>query len=89
MPQFDIAHIKVQGKDVILIALDSLFGQKTNAEKKEALAEFELRCHAAGLSGGVAILWRGGFIGPENWRPFLRSIDINYAVANRNRTISW
>lgn len=89
MPKFDIAHIKVQGKDVILFALDRQFGQQSNSDKQDVLAEFQMRCGAAGLRGGVAILWDGGFIGPENWRPYLRSIDLNYVIANRNRSISW
>jgi hypothetical protein len=93
MPRYQIADIKVQGHDVILVALEAAFGRKPENEKQRSLAEFQLRCRGAGLRGGVAILWPTGaqthFMGPANWRSYLQSIDLTYAVANRNRWIEW
>lgn len=94
MPRYEIAHLQVQGQDAILIALDRGFALKSDAEKEEIREEFQMRCRSAGLRGHVALVWDAGggsmgFIGPPNWRSYLRSINVAYAIANRNRYIEW
>lgn len=93
MPRYEVAHIREQGQDIILIALDESFGRQSEADRQAALLEFTMRCRAAGLRGHVAILWPVGaqthFIGPQNWHRYLESINLAYAISQRNRWISW
>ncbi len=93
MPSFDLAHLNQQGQNMLLFALDSNFGNKTNGDQNAILNELEDRAHAAGLAGRAAIFWRHGshehFMGPKPWHPFLRSLSVNDVLRNTNKTISW
>jgi hypothetical protein len=92
MASFDVAHVRVQGSDVILIVVDSAFGHKSKSEQDEALAGFRLAANHAGLRGGVAVVWnQGGRVmsfGPQNWQGFLRGLTWPWIAANINRKLT-
>jgi hypothetical protein len=93
MPRYEIAHIREQGQDIIIFALDQSFGHQSEDDQLATLADFSRRCRGANLRGQVAILWPSGaqtrFIGPQIWYSYLESINIAYAISQRNRWISW
>ena len=93
MPRYDLAHIREQGVDLIIIPLNSSFGSRSQAEQQEILAELQLRANAAGLNGTVVPVWdsfgRMAFIAPTNWHAFFKSINLQFVNANINRYISW
>lgn len=93
MPQFDVAHIREQGQDMLLFPLDSSFHQKPQAAQNSALAELQTRARQAGLAGRAAAIWEYGgrtyTLGPQPWQSFLRSIDVDFVLANVNRELRW
>ena len=94
MPKFDVAHIREQGVDLIIIPLESNFGYKSQDEQRSALDELQMRSNAAGLGGTVVPVWDGGggrmaFIAPPNWHPFFQGINLAWVGANLNRQIYW
>lgn len=93
MPRYDLAHIREQGIDLIIIPLNSSFGHRTQAEQQEIVDELQLHANAAGLKGTVVPVWeslgRMGFLAPSRWHPFFQSINLQFVGANLNRYISW
>jgi hypothetical protein len=57
MPRFKIAHIKVQGVDLIIVLLESGFGHKTKEDQQQAIAELQIHANAADLKGDIAPVW--------------------------------
>lgn len=93
MPQFDVAHIREQGTDLIIIPLSSAFGSQSNATQNATARELEMRAHSAGLAGTVVLVWESGgrmaFLAPPSYQPFFRSISLYEVAANINKTLSW
>lgn len=93
MPQFDVAHIREQGQDMLLFPLDDSFDHKPQFQQNALLAELQMRAHQAGLGGRAVAIWeRGGrtyTLGPQPWQGFLRSIDMRFVLRNVNQEIRW
>ena len=93
MPRYDVAHVKEQGIDLIIIPLHSSFGRQTREDQNEAIAELQMHANAAGLAGTVIPVWEDGsrmtFIAPTQWHPFFSSIKRKWLAKNLNRWISW
>jgi hypothetical protein len=94
MPPLKIAHINVQGQDMIIAPLDRGFGSKTDEDRREALAEIEARARSAGLKGHAVAVWDAGggrmaFHAPTPWHPYFQSINLQTVFANVNRELSW
>lgn len=93
MPSFNCAHIREQGVDLIIVPLDSSFGQKPRAEQHETINAMELAAKSAGLAGTVVPIWKNGsrtaFLSPPNWAPFFKSISWNNILKSVNKKISW
>lgn len=93
MPRFKVAHVREQGVDLIIVPLESSFGNKLESDKDEIIAELQVRARSAGLAGTVVPVWEAGskmvFIAPPNWHPFFRSLSIRQIFASVNREIYW
>lgn len=94
MPNFEVAHLREQGQDMLLFALDgNSFHHKSDAEQSAVVAELEARAHAAGLAGRAAVFWdygsSGYFRGPQQWHSYLRSISTQWVARQANRSLSW
>jgi hypothetical protein len=94
MPRFDVAHLREQGQDMIIIPLDSDFGLKSNADQSSITNELQRHANGAGLRGTVVPVWDNGggrmaFIAPRPWHPFFRSISLGMVAANINQEIYW
>lgn len=91
MAQFDVAHIREQGVDLIIVPLKSDFGYKTDDEKDDVRAALQLGARQAGLSGTVVPVWewcgRMAFLAPHNFHPYFRSISLRYVFSNINRRL--
>ena len=93
MTTYDVAHIKEQGIDLIIIVVDSSFGLKTPDEQQGITMALQECATAADLAGTVVPVWDAGagqmgFFAPTNWRPFLSSIDLAFVAANINRELT-
>lgn len=93
MPNFKVAHINQQGVDLIIVPLDSAFGDKKLEEQREATSELQTHATAAGLKGTVVPVWdhlgRMMFIAPKQWHPFFASLNLGQVWASVNREIFW
>lgn len=93
MTTFDVAHIKEQGQDIIIVVLNRSFGNKSQAEQNEICFMLQKCATSAGLAGTVVPVWdsggdRMGFIAPQPWHPFFRNLSMAYVVRNINRKLT-
>jgi hypothetical protein len=78
---------------MVIIPLDSSFGQKSGQEQREIIDNLQRHSLKAGLKGTVVVVWESGgrmnFIAPQPWHPFFRSISPQRIRASINKEISW
>jgi hypothetical protein len=93
MPRFKVAHLHEQGQDMVIIPLESSFGQKSTQEQNKIISELQVHSQGAGLKGTVVPVWESGgqtyFIAPRPWHTFFQSMSIQQIWANINKEISW
>jgi hypothetical protein len=94
MPSFDIAHIRQQGVDLVIVPLEDSFDHKTQAQQRATIDQLQVAARSAGLAGAVVPVWEtnsGGmkFIAPNNYHPFFKSIGWSFVARNINRKLSW
>lgn len=94
MPRFKVAHLHEQGQDMVIVPLESTFGQKTQREQGEIIEELQIRSRSAGLAGTVVPVWDSGagrmsFIAPRPWHPFFRSLNLALVYRNVNKELHW
>jgi len=93
MASFDVAHIREQGVDLIIVPLDRSFGHKSQSEQAEIAGDLQTCAMSAGLAGTVVPVWDDGFgrmmfFARDNISPFFRSIDLGFVAANINKSLS-
>jgi len=93
MPRFKVAHLRERGVDLVIIPLESSFGNKSSDEQHQIMQEFQAHSSAAGLAGAVVPVWPRGrsmaFIAPPNWHPFFKSLSLSSVLANVNKELYW
>ncbi|MGO4564814.1 hypothetical protein AB4Z52_07035 [Rhizobium sp. 2YAF20] len=94
MTKLEIAHVREQGQDMIIAALDRSFDSKSSDQQQATVREIEVAAHSAGLAGAACVVWDAGggrmkFIAPSQWHAFFRSIDLRWVLANQNKSLSW
>jgi hypothetical protein len=93
MPRFQVAHVREQGIDLIIIVVGSSFGNRGTSEQNQITAELQLRARNAGLAGTVVPVWDAGgriaFLAPRKWHPFFSSLTLEWITANINRELFW
>ena len=90
---FDVAHIRHQGQDVILVVVSRNFGALTPDGQEDAYNAIQDCATDAGLAGTVALAWSGAggrlrTYGPTAWSGFLRSLTPGFVRANINRKLT-
>jgi hypothetical protein len=89
---FEVAHINVQGQNVILIVVSPSVGSRSSQDQAALLATLESRAHQAGLAGHVALVWNSGgrvmSYGPRAWSGYLQSLTWYDVAANVNRSLT-
>ena len=93
MPRFQLAHIREQGVDIMIVPLSDDFEVKSDSDRAAIIDELQVRARAAGLAGTVVPVWVSSgtvhFIAPPNWHPFFRSLNMQFVRANLNRELYW
>jgi hypothetical protein len=92
MATYDIAHIREQGIDLIIVLVDPAFGFESPGEQQQIVAVLQECATQAGLAGTVIPVWdagagRIGFLAPQNWLSFFSSIDLTFVIRNINRKL--
>lgn len=92
MATFQIAHIREQGVDMIIVIVDQHFGQRPPQEQSKIIESLQSCARAAGLAGTVVPVWREGnshsFIAPNHWHTFLRSLSWKLIQQNINKKLT-
>jgi hypothetical protein len=93
MPTFQVAHLRRDGQDVIIVPVDRSFGKRAPAEQARIQEAFQKSAAAAEIPGVVVPVWedasgRMAFRAPPPWHDFLNSIDMVYVATALNRTLS-
>jgi hypothetical protein len=93
MPSYDVAHIREQGVDLIIVPLQATFASKSKSAQNEVLSFLQECATSAGLAGAVIPVWdagggRMGFLAPPNWHSFFKSITLAFVAANINRKLT-
>jgi len=89
---FEVAHLREQGQDMIIVPVNSSVGSKSQQQQNELKISLEMYAANAGLAGTVCLVWnsgnRFGFLAPSQWHGFFRSIDMNFVAININKKLT-
>jgi hypothetical protein len=93
MPTFQVAHLRRDGKDVIIVPVDRSFGVRPPAEQARIQEAFQRSAAAVDIPGVVVPVWedasgRMAFRAPPPWHDFFKSIDMVYVATALNRSLS-
>jgi hypothetical protein len=93
MTTFDVAHLRQQGQDLIIVLVKPDFGSKTSTEQEQIRLQLEIAANRAGLAGHAVTVWdagsgRMGFRGPSAWKSFLEGLSLPFVAANINKRIT-
>ena len=85
--RYDVAHIREQGVEFVLVRVHASFGAKTNQERSELQAAFQRAAGDAGLAGAVVPVWDagGGRVGswaPHLWLTYFSGIDLEFVATH-------
>jgi len=91
--RFEVAHIREQGVDLIIIPVDSQFRFKSDNEQEQTTSALQVCATRAGLRGTVVPVWdvgngRMAFRAPRNWHPFFASLSLATVARNINRELT-
>jgi len=77
---YKIAHIREQGKDVILIPITNVNNELTNEKLNEIRRIFQTHAIQTKLSGDVCLVWEFNnklcFLAPNQWKAFCTSLNM-------------
>src|SRR5258705_13703651 len=90
---FQVAHLRRDGKEVIIVPVDRSFGARAPAEQARIQEAFQRSAAAVDIPGVVVPVWedssgRMAFRAPPPWHEFLKSIDMVYVATALNRSLS-
>ena len=93
MPTFQVAHLRRDGQDVIIVPVDRFFGVRSSAEQARIQEAFQRSAVAADMPGVVVLVWedasgRMAFRAPPPWHVFFESIDMVYVATDLNGSLS-
>lgn len=93
MSKFQVAHIREQGQNMIIVFVDKKVGSMTSSDRAEIMATLQSCATSAGLAGNVVLVWqtnsgRMEFCAPQPWHPFFKSISYEYLASNVNKELT-
>ena len=93
MEQFQVAHINVQGVNLIIVFVSPDIGRRPPLEQQQVVNALQACASSAGLAGNVVPVWRDtsgrlAFIAPPNQHAFFKSVTFEYLYANVNKQLT-
>lgn len=93
MATFDVAHIREQGVDLVIVFVSSSFGHESSTQQNRTIDGLQVCARSAGLAGTVVPVWDSGggcisFIAPRSYHPFFSSISLQDVAASVNRRLT-
>lgn len=89
---YNIAHIREQGVDLIIVPVNNIFRHRTRDEQLGFINYLQSCSIDAGLAGEVIPVWednngRMSFIANPNYHPFFKSISMRLVLNNINKKL--
>lgn len=93
MASLEIAHLRIQGVDVVTAFLDSAFDHKTQREQSQISAAIQSCSRNAGLAGNVVLVWQDAFgrfkfLAPTNQHAFFKTADCRQLYRQINKRLT-
>ena len=93
MAEFDVAHLRVQSVDVMVVFLSPAFDRESEQEQGAAAAALQVCTQQAGLAGNVVLVWQDAsgrvkFRAPSNQHPFFRRADFHQLRSQVNKRLT-
>jgi hypothetical protein len=92
MTPYKIAHIEEKGVNIIIIPLESSFGNKTKKQQDQIIDALQNCAKSAGLAGTVVPVWETGinhrFIAPPRWHPFFKTLSWDAILGKINKELN-
>ena len=93
MEDFDVAHLRIQNVDVVIVFLNQTFDRKSQQEQNEVSNALQVCSQQAGLAGNVVLVWtdslkRFKFLAPSNQHAFFRTADYRQLYAQINKRLT-
>jgi hypothetical protein len=93
MSELNIAQVKIQGIDLIMIKLEASHARLSFPLKKKTRQELQQKAKAAGLTGTVVTVWDAGggnmgFLSPPEYSAFFGGINLAFVAENINGKIA-
>jgi hypothetical protein len=92
MERFQVAHIREQGQDLVIVVVNTSVHHKSDSEKAEILATLQRASISAGLAGTAVLAWESNGILNVYcnfaFHAFFRSITYEAVLASINKTLS-
>lgn len=93
MATYDIAHIREQGVEMILVPLDASFGSRSSADQMAMQKTLQQGAIEAGLNATVVPVWdRGGgsmaYLAPKKWHEFFQHMKLQDVAARINKRLT-
>lgn len=89
---YDVAHIREQGQDMIIVPVKSSVNSMTSQQQNELKSSIQFFARDAGLAGEVCLVWNNGsrfsFLAPRQWHPFFKGINMSFVAANINKKLT-
>lgn len=89
MATFNVAHIREQGQDMVIVPMNPTFGAQSQVRQDEICSALQIGASQARLRGKVVPVWDGGggrmaFIAPVQWHAYFRSISLPQVFSSVN-----
>ena len=93
MSTIDVAHIREQGQNMIIVPMRPDFGNKASTDQTNIEMALQAAARQSGLAGIVVTVWDSGggrmaFRCPLPWRPFFESMTLQRVGASINKRIT-
>ncbi|MFM2663315.1 hypothetical protein AAFX24_00020 [Vibrio mediterranei] len=89
---YQVAHIREQGQDMIIIPLNQKVSTYSQSKLNELKHSLQFYASDAGLAGEVCLVWENGrtfhFLAPSQWHAFFRSINMRFVASNINKKLT-
>lgn len=89
---YEVAHIREQGQDIIIIPVSKSVNSMSNAKQNELRDSLQYYASDAGLAGKVCLVWECGrrfnFLAPQPWRPFFSNMSMQFVAININKKLT-
>lgn len=89
MTSYDVAHIREQGEDLVIIFVSNDFGYIGDTEQSRQMVLFQRAANSARLEGNVVLVWENGFRAPRGYHSYFESVPYNVLLSNINKTLTF